>query len=1028
MAHGAGVTGRVRNDASGVTIDAFGEAERLDEFVAALQADLPPAASIAELTSAPIPPEWLDAFAIVDERGDRRPQRVDSARPGDLRSLRRRDRRPGQPPLPLRVHQLHRLRPALHHRDRRSLRPRRDDDGAVPDVPGVPPRIHGPVEPTLPRPAERLPGLRADARRCTRTSATSSPSTTRSRRPPRRSRGRPDRRGEGPRRLSPGLRRDDADAVARLRARKHRDEKPLAVMVADLAAADGDRAGGRRGAPAADVGRASDRRDAASARARGSPRTSRRATAMIGVFLPYTPLHHLLLADAGAPAGDDLGQPVRGADRVSERRRGGAAVGHRGPLPDARPRDRHARRRLGGVASSPGAAWCCGARAATCPGRSRVDRGFARPILACGAQLKNTVLPRVRRPRLARPAHRRPREPRDLRRLRRDDRAARAVPRHPAGGRSRTTCTPTTCRPPTRASGPSALKVAVQHHHAHVVSAMAEHQIDGPGDRPGLRRHRLRHGRHAVGRGAAGRRRGVATRASRRSARSRSSAAIARSASRGASRWRCVDRRVRRRRAAAGVVALRRGLERRGAAACASCCGASVNAPLARGVGRYFDAFGALFLQRRASAFEGQIALEWNQVADPTVQRSYHFDIRDARRALGDRPAPRGPRGRRRRARAARRRRRSRRAFHNTLAEATAAAVRARGGTLRRAAGRRRPAAVSRTRGSRRASAPRSRRSSTSACTRRCRPATAASRSDRRWIADAIAQRSKEVLMCLGVPGLVTEIDDLTAVVDFWGVRRRVRLDLVDEPVAVGDYVLNHVGFAIRRIPPEDVQTTLALYEELLKESQKGDGDLMTADVLGELARASRLRAEGQGVVSNAGVQPSIVSSSAIRSARAALNEALARAVAAIGRSPVSVMHVCGSHEQAIAQVRAARRLSARSQRDHGSRLSRVHHRHARDRRRRRAGAAGRPPRHLRRHAARPRHGRLAGRRPGRRRQGRRRLQRRAGGGAGASDGRGDRLLRHRLRDDRRRDRRGRCSPIRRRTSPCCRRTSTSRR
>jgi hydrogenase expression/formation protein HypC len=87
--------------------------------------------------------------------------------------------------------------------------------------------------------------------------------------------------------------------------------------------------------------------------------------------------------------------------------------------------------------------------------------------------------------------------------------------------------------------------------------------------------------------------------------------------------------------------------------------------------------------------------------------------------------------------------------------------------------------------------------------------------------------------MCLGVPGLVVETDELTALVDFWGVRRRVRLDLVDEPVAPGDYVLNHVGFAIRRIPAEDVQTTLALYEQLLRES--GD-DLMTADVRSEIA------------------------------------------------------------------------------------------------------------------------------------------------------------------------------------------------
>jgi hydrogenase expression/formation protein HypC len=90
--------------------------------------------------------------------------------------------------------------------------------------------------------------------------------------------------------------------------------------------------------------------------------------------------------------------------------------------------------------------------------------------------------------------------------------------------------------------------------------------------------------------------------------------------------------------------------------------------------------------------------------------------------------------------------------------------------------------------------------------------------------------------MCLGVPGLVIECDDLSAVVDFWGVRRRVRLDLVDEPVAPGDYVLNHVGFAIRRIPPSDVATTLELYEQLLVESARGEAeDLMAADVRAEI-------------------------------------------------------------------------------------------------------------------------------------------------------------------------------------------------
>jgi hydrogenase expression/formation protein HypC len=93
--------------------------------------------------------------------------------------------------------------------------------------------------------------------------------------------------------------------------------------------------------------------------------------------------------------------------------------------------------------------------------------------------------------------------------------------------------------------------------------------------------------------------------------------------------------------------------------------------------------------------------------------------------------------------------------------------------------------------------------------------------------------------MCLGVPGLVTEVDELTALVDFWGVRRRVRLDLVDEPVTAGDYILNHVGFAIRRIPPEEAKATLELYERLLQGSESGSReDLMAADVRGEIRGA----------------------------------------------------------------------------------------------------------------------------------------------------------------------------------------------
>ena len=72
--------------------------------------------------------------------------------------------------------------------------------------------------------------------------------------------------------------------------------------------------------------------------------------------------------------------------------------------------------------------------------------------------------------------------------------------------------------------------------------------------------------------------------------------------------------------------------------------------------------------------------------------------------------------------------------------------------------------------------------------------------------------------MCLGVPGKIVEIRDLVARVDFWGVSRDVALHVVDEPVSVGDYVLVHVGFAIRRIPAEDIEQTLEFYREIVEE------------------------------------------------------------------------------------------------------------------------------------------------------------------------------------------------------------------
>ena len=77
--------------------------------------------------------------------------------------------------------------------------------------------------------------------------------------------------------------------------------------------------------------------------------------------------------------------------------------------------------------------------------------------------------------------------------------------------------------------------------------------------------------------------------------------------------------------------------------------------------------------------------------------------------------------------------------------------------------------------------------------------------------------------MCLGIPGRIVKIDDVTkklATVDVSGVKRQVNIAcIVDEahPVAscVGDWVLVHVGFAMSRIDEAEAAQTLKILIEL---------------------------------------------------------------------------------------------------------------------------------------------------------------------------------------------------------------------
>jgi hydrogenase expression/formation protein HypC len=69
--------------------------------------------------------------------------------------------------------------------------------------------------------------------------------------------------------------------------------------------------------------------------------------------------------------------------------------------------------------------------------------------------------------------------------------------------------------------------------------------------------------------------------------------------------------------------------------------------------------------------------------------------------------------------------------------------------------------------------------------------------------------------MCLAIPVKVVELlDGDQATVDVGGVRKEVSLALVDG-IAVGDYVILHVGYAIQKLDPEEAEKTLALFAEL---------------------------------------------------------------------------------------------------------------------------------------------------------------------------------------------------------------------
>jgi hydrogenase maturation protein HypF len=173
----------------------------------------------------------------------------------------------------------------------------------------------------------------------------------------------------------------DERAVARLRALKHREEKPFAVMTAapDQIAHLDDRERELLGGSAAPIVLVRRRHRSAIA-----PSVAP-GTGWLGVMVPYTPLHHLLCADAGRPlvmtSGNRSDEPIATGDDEARERLGDIAdafLSHDRPI-HRRCEDSVLRRGL----------YVRRSRGMT-PKALPLFRSGSAPILATGAELKST--------------------------------------------------------------------------------------------------------------------------------------------------------------------------------------------------------------------------------------------------------------------------------------------------------------------------------------------------------------------------------------------------------------------------------------------------------------------------------------------------------------------------------------------------------------------------------------------------------------------------------------------------------------
>lgn len=415
-------------------------------------------------------------------------------------------------------------------------------------------------------------------------------------------------------------------AVARLRQRKRREEKPFAVMVPDL----------ERAWRVADLAPAEEdlllsveRPIVIARRAPGGALCAEVApeNPWVGLLLPYAPLHHLLFAELDRPlvmtSGNLSGEPLACADDEARER-----------LRDVADLFLVHDRTIATRCDDSVARWIGGGPVLLRRSRGFVPRAIrlalpvASPVLGCGGQLKNAFCIAFGNEAFLGP------HIGDLESLASCDAYGEAVERlqrflgvepellaHDLHAGYFTT---------TYARERGGRRIAVQHHHAHVASACAEHGLEGPV---------LGLAWDGTGDGGDGTAWGgelllASAAASERLATLRP---LALAGGEAAIRepWRlalaALDD------AFAGAPPLARlrlfaGIEERALATVRRMIAGGVQSPLAHGVGRLFDIVGALVFAAPRAHFEGQLAMRLEGAAAAGEPRPYPFELERATR------------------------------------------------------------------------------------------------------------------------------------------------------------------------------------------------------------------------------------------------------------------------------------------------------------------------------------------------------------------------------------------------------------